>query len=148
MNASRVGALATVALRLSTSARAASASRTLIAALQAGVLRRERPGSPNTRFAWERREVLIDERVADAADPCEPVLDVGGIAWLRHFAVVDDIDAGCDLLAHHFGHGLPNACCKCSALDRHAFLLRIHHAVRSSGRGRLPVWVVRKRSLL
>ena len=39
------------ALRLSTSVRAACGSRTLIGALQAGVLRRERPGSPNTRCA-------------------------------------------------------------------------------------------------
>jgi hypothetical protein len=48
----------TAALRLSVSVRAASSSRTLIAALQAGILRRERPGSPNTRFSkrgnWAR----------------------------------------------------------------------------------------------
>ncbi len=42
------GGFMSAALRLSTSARAAALSRTLIGALQAGVLRRERPGSPNT----------------------------------------------------------------------------------------------------
>ena len=39
------------AFRLSTSVTGACRSRTLIGALQAGVLRRERPGSPNTRFS-------------------------------------------------------------------------------------------------
>jgi hypothetical protein len=42
---------ASAALRLSASVAAACASRKLTAALQAGVLRRERPGSPNTRFS-------------------------------------------------------------------------------------------------
>ena len=37
------------ALRLSASITGACLSRTLIGALHAGVLRRERPGSPNTR---------------------------------------------------------------------------------------------------
>ena len=49
LNVTAVGASA--ALRFSASARAAPASLTAMAPLQAGVLRRERPGSPKTRRA-------------------------------------------------------------------------------------------------
>ena len=61
---------ASALLRLATSVAARPASRTPIGRLQAGVLRRERPGSPNTRFAKLGKvgEVLIDESVAGAAE--------------------------------------------------------------------------------
>ena len=54
-------------------------------------------------------EVLIDEGVAGAAEAVEPVLDVGGVARLRQFAVVDEVDAGVGLLADHLGDGLAHA---------------------------------------
>ena len=104
-------------------------SRTLIGALQAGVLRRERPGSPNTRCASFGKvgEVLIDEGVAGAAEAVEPVLDVGGVARLRHFAVVDEVDAGIGLLPDHLGDRRAHARGQRRAIDRHAFLLGVHH---------------------
>ena len=43
-------------------------------------------------------KILIDERVALAAKPIKPVLDIGRIARLAHLAVIDDVDAGLDLL--------------------------------------------------
>ena len=51
MNASPVAAGPTAALRFRTSACAAAGSRTPMGPVQAGVFRRERPGSPNTRLA-------------------------------------------------------------------------------------------------
>ena len=51
MNASPVEAGPIAALRFRASACAATGSRTLMGPVQAGVLRRERPGSPNTRLA-------------------------------------------------------------------------------------------------
>jgi hypothetical protein len=76
----------------------------------------------------EVREVLVDEGVAGAAEPVEPVLHVGGVARLRHFPVVDDVDAGLALLADHLGDGGANAPSQRRAVDRHALLLGIHHA--------------------
>ena len=52
------------------SVRAASGSRTLIGPSQAGVRRRERPGSPKTCFAQLREvdQVGVGERLARAAE--------------------------------------------------------------------------------
>ena len=76
----------------------------------------------------ELGEVLVDERVAGAAEAREPVLDVGGVARLRHLAVVDEVDAGLDLLPHDLGHRLAHALAECGRLDRHALLLGVHGA--------------------
>ena len=116
-------------LRLSASARRPSVSRTPIGALQAGVLRREPPGSPNTRFGQlgETGQVLVDEGIAGAAEAGEPILDVGGIARLRHLAVVDEVDAGLGLLLHHLGDRRAHARRQRRAVDRHALLLGVHH---------------------
>ena len=86
---------ASAALRFSTSACAAAGSRTLIGPLQAGVLRRERPGSPNTRLAnlGKSTRSRYAKRLARAAESVEAILDVGGVARLAHLAVVDDVDA-------------------------------------------------------
>ncbi len=73
-------------------------------------------------------EVLVDEGVAGAAEAGEPILDIGGVARLRHFAVVDDIDAGRSLLAHHLGDRRADARRERGGLDRHALLLGVHHA--------------------
>ena len=72
-------------------------------------------------------EILVHEGVAGAAEAGEPVLDVGGIARLRHLAVVDEIDAGLDLLAHHLGDRRAHARRQRRAIDRHALLLGVHH---------------------
>ena len=76
----------------------------------------------------ELGEVLIDEGVAGAAEAVEPVLDVGGVARLRHFAVVDEVDAGVGLLFDHLGHRRAHARGQRRGIDRHAFLLGVHHA--------------------
>ena len=73
-------------------------------------------------------EVLVDEGVAGAAETVEPVLDVGGIARLRHFPVIDEVDAGRRLLLHHLRHGGAHARGQSLRLDRDAFLLGVHHA--------------------
>ena len=73
-------------------------------------------------------EVLVDEAVAGAAEARQPVLDVGGVARLRHLAVVDDVDAGLDLLADDLGHRRADRARRAPRLDRHAFLLGEHHA--------------------
>src|SRR5204862_8173286 len=48
-------------------------------------------------------EVLIDEGVAGAAEAVEPVLYVGGVARLRQFAVIDEIDTGIGLFLDDLG---------------------------------------------
>jgi len=77
--------------------------------------------------AREIGEVLIDEGVAAAAETVEPVLDVGRVARLRHFAVVDQIDAGLGLFAYHLGDRIADARRERGRIDRHAFLLGVHH---------------------
>ena len=43
-------------------------------------------------------EILKDETVAGAAEAVQPVLDVGRVARLRHLAVIDDVEAGVDIV--------------------------------------------------
>ena len=73
-------------------------------------------------------EVLVDEGVARTAESAEAVLDVGGVARLRHLAVVDDVHARSGLLLHDFLHRGADARAERSEIDRHALLLRIHRA--------------------
>ena len=56
------------------------------------------------RELGEFRQILVDEGIAGAAEAVEPVLDVGGVARLRQFAVVDQIDAGIRLFLDDFRH--------------------------------------------
>ena len=58
------------------------------------------------REVGEVGEVLIDEGVAGAAEAVEPVLDVGGVARLRHLAVIDDVDPGIGLAPDDAGDRL------------------------------------------
>ena len=76
----------------------------------------------------ELGEVLVDEGVAGAAEAVEAVFDVRGVAWLRHLAVVDEVDAGRHLPAHHLGHCRAYPGRQRAALDGHALLLGVHHA--------------------
>ncbi len=61
------------------------------------------------------------------AEPCEAMLDIGGVADFAHFAIVDHINPRCDLLA--------NRC-----LDGHRFIFDISSASVShvGGRSHLP----------
>jgi hypothetical protein len=91
------------------------------------------PGSPwiakdAFRQGGEVRQVLIDERVAGAAESGKPILDVGGIARLRHLAVIDDVDAGFPLPGDDCGHRFANMTRQFGAVDRLPFLLGVHHA--------------------
>jgi hypothetical protein len=45
------------------------------------------------RQVRELTQVLIDEGIAAAGETGQSVLNVGGIAGLRHLAIVDEIDA-------------------------------------------------------
>src|SRR5262249_20731034 len=83
--------------------------------------------------AREVGQVLVNKSVAGAAEAGEPVLDVGGVAWLRHLAVVNEIDAGFDLLRHHLGHRRAHARGERDRIDRHAFFLGEHHADEVGG---------------
>jgi hypothetical protein len=74
------------------------------------------------RHPRKLREVLVLQRVAGAAEAGETVLHVGGVGGLAHLAVVDDTDAGVDLLARDLGHGGADARGERGRVDRHAFL--------------------------
>jgi hypothetical protein len=90
----------------------------------------------------------LHESVAGAAKPRKAILDVGCITRLRHFPVIYDIDAGLFLFSHDPGHGVAilaaNSARSTACPSSLAYIIR----TSSSGRGRLPVCVVRKRSLL
>ena len=65
--------------------------------------------------------------MALAAEPVEPVLDVGGVARLRHLAVIDDVDPGLRLLRDDLGDRSGDARAERGGIDRHALLLGEHH---------------------
>src|SRR5690348_6703704 len=71
-------------------------------------------------------EILIDERVAAAAEAAQPILDVGRIARLAHLAVVDDVDARFDLLRDHFGHRGRDATLERLRIHGNALFARVH----------------------
>ena len=70
--------------------------------------------------------VLIDERIALAPESGEPVLDIGRIARLAHFAVIDDIDTGARLKRNHLGNRRLHPRRQSIAVDRDTFFLGIH----------------------
>ena len=78
----------------------------------------------------EVRQIGVRERVALSAEAAQPVLHVGGVARLAHLAVVDEIDAGLDLLTHHLGHRGPECGVERGGVDRHALFLGVHRADR------------------
>ena len=100
------------------------------------------------RHAGELHEILILQGLAGAVEPAQAILHVGGVAGLAELPVVHDVDAGRDLLADHLGHRRPDARPRAAPStgtpSSRANIMRM----RSSGRGRLPVWVVRKRAVL
>ena len=76
----------------------------------------------------ELDQVLVYESVPGSAETGETVLDIGGVAGLRHLAVVDDVDARPGLLVHDLLHRGANARAERLVIDRHALLLGVHHA--------------------
>ena len=91
---------------------------------------------------------LVARRAIDL-EAAQPLVDISDEARLAHFAVVDDVDADFDLLAHDVGDGLAHA--RLVTPPRRSFrpcARATLMAWRSAGRGRLPTWVVRMRSAL
>ena len=54
--------------------------------------------------------------------------DVGRVAWLRHLAVVDDVETGGGLAADNVARPRFECACAARAARRESFLLREHHA--------------------
>ena len=73
-------------------------------------------------------EVLIDERPALAPEAVQPVFGVGGIARLAHLAIIDDVDAGLDLLFDDGRHRRADAGPQSRRIDRHTLLFGEHRA--------------------
>src|SRR5205823_6368754 len=73
-------------------------------------------------------EILVYEGVTDPAEAVQAVFHVGGVAGLRHLAVVHDVHARPGLLAHHFLDRRAYARAERAGADWHALLFRIHHA--------------------
>jgi len=80
------------------------------------------------RQRWIFREVLIDECVAGAAEAVQAIFDIGRVAWLGKFAVVDQVDTRIGLPLHHFGDRSAHPRRKGLRVYRHAFFLGVHHA--------------------
>ena len=76
--------------------------------------------------AGEVDEILVPQGVAGAGEPGQAVLGVGGVGRLAHLAVVDDVDAGLDLLADNLGHRGADARGQGGGIHRHAFLFGEH----------------------
>src|SRR5260370_360985 len=72
---------------------------------------------------------------AVAAEAVEPVLDVGGVARLAHLAVIDDVDAGLDLLLDDRRDRVADARFERRRVDRDAFLLGEHRPDQRLGPG-------------
>ncbi len=76
----------------------------------------------------ELGEVLVYESISGAAETREAILHVGGVAGLRHLAVVHDVHARPGLLVHDVLDGRADARSECGVIDRHALFLGVHHA--------------------
>ncbi len=83
----------------------------------------------------EVHQVLVLQRLARAAEPGQPVLDVGRVARLADLAVVDDRDAGVDLLADDLGHRRPDARAQGGAVHRDPLFPGKHSADQVGGPG-------------
>ena len=90
------------------------------------------------RQAREIREVLVDERVALAAESAQSILDVRRVTRLAHLAVVDHVDARFGLLLHDLLDRRRHALRECGSVDRHALLLREHRPDQVLGPRQAP----------
>ena len=91
------------------------------------------PGSPwIAKYALcqvrEIHQVLIDECVARTAEPGKTILNIGGIARLRHLTVIYDVNASFFLLGYYSGHGVADMRRQLSAIDSLPFLFGVHDA--------------------
>ena len=117
----------------------------------------KRHGGETAAFAAEIRmieEVAADHDVAAllggarvGRDAVDAVADIGRVGRLRHLAVRDHVDAASDLLRNDVvdrlgGRGLEHV-----GGDGSAFSRPRMRSISGFGRGRLPVWVVRMRSV-
>lgn len=85
-------------------------------------------------------------RAVDLLQSGEAAARVGHPVELAVLAVADHVEAGVELPLHHLGDGAADARCERLGIVGLAQLLGV--ATRSAGRGRLPVCVVRIRSVL
>jgi hypothetical protein len=71
-------------------------------------------------------DVLEHEAIAGAAKAVEAVFDVGGIAGLGHLTIIDDVDAGGDLLARDISHRFSDLGFQGDLIERDAVLAGEH----------------------
>ena len=93
-----------------------------------------------------RRRGEVDP--AAGADPGEPVADIEGVRHLALLAVADAVDAGGDLLPDDVAHRGGEAGVERGRVEPGSHLARLELGQQVGGRGRLPTWVVRMRSVL
>ena len=89
-----------------------------------------------------------ERRCALAFEAGQPVEHMHGVVGAALLAVIDDVEAAFDLLLHHIRHRLAHGG---GSSARRAPGFRCSASSSSTTlavRGRLPVWVVRMRSLL
>ncbi len=79
------------------------------------------------RHIGEADQVLIDERVSEPAESGQAILDVGRVARLRHFAVVDDVETRPSLFVDDFLHRGSRALMQGRDIDFFALFLAVHH---------------------
>ena len=89
-----------------------------------------------------------ERRRALAVKAGEPAQHVHGVVGTALFAVIDDIDAAFDLLAHHAGDRVAHGGLEFGAARAGVLVLGEHQLDHLLAvRGRLPVWVVRMREV-
>jgi hypothetical protein len=71
-------------------------------------------------------EVLEHVTVAAAAEACKPILDVSGITRLRHFAVVNDVEARLQLPVDDELDGARHLLIESGRVERQTVLPREH----------------------
>ena len=90
-----------------------------------------------------------ERRRARAVEAGEAILDVDGVVDAALLAVVDHVEAAVDLLSHHLGdRAARRAASSAAVLAAGRFCSASSNSTTCGGRGRLPVWVVRIRSVL
>ena len=89
--------------------------------------RASRVAEHTLREVGKSDEILVDERIAGAAETAQSILDVGRIARLAHFAVVDDVDTRVGLLPHDFFDRQRDTLRERGGVDQNTLLLGVHH---------------------
>ena len=76
---------------------------------------------------WEVRQVLVLQRLADAAEAVQAVFDVRRVARLADLTVIDDVESCRRLLIDHRRHCGADARRQRGLVDRHALFPGEHH---------------------